>query len=332
MKYYHKNEKGYVLPGFEQYMKDNSGKTYPNLMYVYILPIDSNPADAEEVSKTAENSVNTSIQNFYISTLASEECDNTTMNTSVQIHDETEVTDELYFEYQSSTNTVILTNGIKALDSITLEAQAVFLNKSESLDGLNIGPYFIVENKFDYIDTVDNETLYIPNYTVYNAVGQNIECIKFVDDNGIIETISEPFIYGIPCDGGLDDYLKKYRCIEKNGKYHFVYDSKTNVFHGVFSEYDTENLKSIIDKYLLAQDFVFRLLASSIETKYKTKNELLQTLNNMFTQEKAEYIYEKLTLGEYPVIKAADDKMFLRLSDGGGASAWDFDIYINITS
>lgn len=47
MKYYHKNEKGYVLPGFEQYMKDNSGKTYPNLMYVYILPIDSNPADAD---------------------------------------------------------------------------------------------------------------------------------------------------------------------------------------------------------------------------------------------------------------------------------------------
>lgn len=293
--------------------------------------------DIEDVPKKTENSINTSV------------------NTSIQGFDKSTLTNDLFFEYNSGTNTVTLTDGINALDSITLKSQENFCGKNELFDKLNIGPYFIVENTFECVDSDSNEIINIPNYTVYNAVGQNIECIKFVDENGIIENLSEPFIYGILDNDGFNVYLKKYRCIEKSGKYHFVFDAEKNIFQGTFLAYDIENLQPIIDKYLLAQDFIFSLTASSIETKYTNdksnyykdniynyseitesgyinEKDFLQTLNDMFTSETSEYIYEKLTNGEYPKIKIADDKLFLRLSEGGGAGAWDFDIYIDVIS
>lgn len=315
--------------------------------------------NVEDVPKTTENGintlVNTSIQEFDKSTLTSEKHTETTMDTSNQEYDESEVTNELFFEYHSSSNTIILTDGINTLDSITLKSHENFLGENELFDKLNIGPYFIVENAFKWVDSDSNEMLYIPNFTVYNAVGQNIECIKFVDENGVIENVSEPFIYGILDNDGFNVYLKKYRCIEKNGKYHFVFDTEKNIFYGNFLEYDIENLQPIIDKYLLAQDFIFRLIASSIETKYtNNKNnyykdniynyseitekgyinekDFFQTLDDMFTYETSKYIFENLTNGEYPKIKIADNKLFLRLSEGGGAGAWDFDIYIDVIS
>lgn len=315
--------------------------------------------DDDDVPKTTENSINTSdntsIQEFEKSTSTNEKSTKTTMDISNQEYNKKEVTNEFFFEYNSGTNTVILTDGINTLDSITLKSQENFLGRNELFDKLNISPYFIVENTFECVDSDSNEIINIPNYTVYNAVGQNIECVKFADENGIIKNLSEPFIYGILDNDGFNVYLKKYCCIEKNGKYHFVFDAEKNIFQGTFLAYDIENLQPIIDKYLMAQDFIFSLAASSIETKYTNdksnyykdniynyseitesgyinEKDFLQTLNDMFTDETSEYIYEKLTNGEYPKIKIADDKLFLRLSEGGGAGAWDFDVYIDVIS
>lgn len=67
------------------------------------------------------------------------------------------------------------------------------MGRNELFDKLNISPYFIVENTFECVDSDSNEIINIPNYTVYNAVGQNIECIKFADENGIIKNLSESF-------------------------------------------------------------------------------------------------------------------------------------------
>ena len=311
--------------------------------------------DVGDVPEATENSVDTSIRKYDKPTLTSEEYTKTTTDISAREYDKAELANELFFEYDSDTNTVILTDGINTLDFAVLKSQENFRGTNELFDKLNIGPYFIVESTFEYADPNSNEILYIPDYTVYNAVGQNIECIGFADENGIIENLSEPFIYGIPDNDGFNVYLKKYHCIEKSGKYHFVFDAEKNIFQGTFSEYDTENLKPIIDKYLLAQELVFRLTASSIETEYTNdksnyykdyiynyseitekgyinEKDFLQTLNDIFTCETSEYIYEKLTSGEYPKIKIADDKLFLRLSEGGGAGAWDFDIYIDVIS
>ena len=92
------------------------------------------------------------------------------MDISNQEYNKKEVTNEFFFEYNSGTNTVILTDGINTLDSITLKSQENFLGRNELFDKLNISPYFIVENTFECVDSDSNEIINIPNYTVYNAV------------------------------------------------------------------------------------------------------------------------------------------------------------------
>lgn len=258
-----------------------------------------------------------------------------------------------FFRWYENENKMVLMNGNEQIDSMQINFGKVcdwsnFYDSISTFNNCDIPPYFIIKSSFEY--TEDDEQYDINFYKIYTAFNNKICEAKYITEYGEIEYITDPFLYGIAKESGFTVYLKEYRYICKNGKYNFTYNCDDNNFYGVFHPH--ENVEILNNSFEKTKDIIFKLLAGGFETKYtldqsdyfrdyiynyseiteigyRTESEFLKSLNCIFTYETSIEIYENLISGEYPKIKVVDENLFLRLTEGGGAYAWSFDVYFD---
>ncbi|MCL2638922.1 MAG: hypothetical protein FWD48_11215 [Oscillospiraceae bacterium] len=215
--------------------------------------------------------------------------------------------------------------------------------------------------------TNHTEAYYNPDtFFVYTIGDDKFLPIEFYEDGEKIEEIGVPILTGIPIgDNSFKVFYSNYAHRDFYGEVVFTYDSENNRFNGVSQRLDPDegSLKIAFDSLEKLNEYQWKVYYTTIETVpnetwngagftdpyskiteegFRTEDEYIETLNEIFTEELSHKIYAQLFVefeqfhGDWswtrpPHLIEKEDGLYHIKKDGFGGS-FIYGYYIDIIS
>jgi hypothetical protein len=248
------------------------------------------------------------------------------------------------FYYDEDYRTVYLIKDSKVLDTFcrgTVSDDFFYTSEYYKYDTINfdIPPYFNSANRMfnDYNDRISEVKFLVDGKNIFDLeyFPEYLHYVLKTGDNSFVVYFRDAYDYNI----GI------------NGKVEFTYNPANNCFEGEYRYNESpEAEKSVSDLYFKVENLDDRLAgydeikteadghdntvqlegydyvyySRAIEEGFRTPDELMTTLNTIFTPECSEEIYKIWTekTKHYPLIFEKDNELYFYLHDGMGDGGW----------